>query len=680
MHSKNYLNDIDFLDGLIREHNQELFIKILVLDFLERPIEEVQGKVLGGNINLNGNSSVRRTCNLSFIADETSVKLENVDNILSINKKIKIEVGIKNTTMRYIFEDIVWFPMGIYVIINPSIAHSSSGIQVSLQLKDKMCLLNGECGGTIPSATTFHEYETLNEKGEYIIQQPTIYQIIQEVVNHFGGEQLGKIIINDVDTKIKKVQKWTGSSPLYKYKTGDSNIMTTSFENIPEGTPYEEYSFGKDVGYIYSDFYFPGELIANAGDNVCTILDKIKNTLGNFEYFYDIKGNFVFQEIKNYLNTNKATVDLNNINKNTYLINRKGEKSVYSFDNNSMLISSSKTPQYNMIKNDFIVWGMKKDTNSTHPIRYHLAIDKKPKVGNVYEVFFYVDPNDGLKKAKVPLIFESKEVFPKKGENELFYLDNSIKINNEVTHSDEDYIFIWSVDEQNYVTIKGARVVKITTKDWRSELYLSGTMASKYATDSNPYYVELMNEWPKIYDLEAGFFRQDAIDSPDSIDYYLDFIDSNSNISELSISSIGKRSKVINDDKINCMFEPDVPDLVLINKDGDIKKNKQIIDECQKKGQQYTQVSEGIYKMLSGGGRFNSAFNLVKDLLYQHTNYNEAISLQTLPIYFLEPNTRITVRDPEADIYGDYMINSISMPLGINGTMSISCTKALERF
>ena len=35
---------------------------------------------------------------------------------------------------------------------------------------------------------------------------------------------------------------------------------------------------------------------------LCTILDKIKNLLGNFEYYYDLDGNFIFQEVKNYLN------------------------------------------------------------------------------------------------------------------------------------------------------------------------------------------------------------------------------------------------------------------------------------------------------------------------------------------------------------------------------------------
>ena len=71
---------------------------------------------------------------------------------------------------------------------------------------------------------------------------------------------------------------------------------------------------------------------------------------------------------------------------------------------------------------------------------------------------------------------------------------------------------------------------------------------------------------------------------------------------------------------------------------------------------------------------------MVKTLLNEYTSYNESISLQCLPIYYLEPNTRITVNNPESHIHGDYIINSMSIPLSINGTMTISATKALEKF
>ena len=109
------------------------------------------------------------------------------------------------------------------------------------------------------------------------------------------------------------------------------------------------------------------------------------------------------------------------------------------------------------------------------------------------------------------------------------------------------------------------------------------------------------------------------------------------------------------------------------------KDTTQRREECEKRNQRYIQVESDIYKQLAIGGMSNSAYNKVRELLYQNTSYNESITLQSIPIYYLEPNTRITVNDTESDIYGDYMISTISVPLGIEGLMSISAIRALER-
>ena len=212
----NYLNDSAFLKEIDQMKIKEQYVKITVLDFQEFPQQEIQGKILSGSLNLNGQSAIRRTCNLTLLADAISNNLTSINNtIISINKKIRLEIGFLNNTLKYREHDILWFPLGVYVIINSSLSNGTNGTTINLQLKDKMCLLNGECGGLLPSSVIFHEYETVNEKGDYVIIKPTIYQIIQELVNHFGGEQLGKIIISDIDTRIKHVMKWTGSSPLY---------------------------------------------------------------------------------------------------------------------------------------------------------------------------------------------------------------------------------------------------------------------------------------------------------------------------------------------------------------------------------------------------------------------------------------------------------------------------------
>ena len=679
--NKPYLRDKQFLKSIDESSFKEEFIKIIILNWQEQPIEEIQGRVSSGTLNINGNSSLRRTCNLTMLIDEEEANITSVKNLLSINKKIKLEIGLKNLTTQYTDYDIIWFPLGLYIISNVSITNTNSQITTaSLQLKDKMCLLNGECGGLLPASVTFSSYDILDANGAYQIEQPTIYTIIKYVVNYFGGEQLPKILISDVDERVRKVMKWMGSNPLYITQyTNDSGVQysaTTNKEEVDDalaaGTidSYEEYESGQDVGYIYTDFVYPGELIGDAGNSVCDILDKIKSALGNYEYFYDLDGNFIFQEIKNYLNTSKSTSDLNNMNQNDYLIDITSGKSVYTFGDSFLISSYSNAPQYSMIKNDYIVWGMREDssTGATYPIRYHLAIDSKPKIGNTYKVFFYDDPNDGIWKVKRPIQFSTRDGFPAQGAEDTFYLA-----------LDTNTVYKWDT-EQNTYAMFASQTKDITTTDWRTELYLSGAQAEGFSLDTNNYYTELNNEWPKIYDIENGKFYDEYQKNISSLDYFLDFIDSSAAIGELSISNIGKRSKIVIDEDINCIFEREIPNLVMIDASQDSAIVTEQREEAQRKGQDYIQVSGAIYNLLATGGTQNSAFERVKELIYQYTSYNESITLQCLPIYYLDANQRITVNDAKSNIYGDYMINSISIPLNVSSFMTISATRVLERF
>ena len=50
-------------------------------------------------------------------------------------------------------------------MIAPSLSHSTGGASLQVSLRDKMCLLNGECGGVIPASTQFDQYETIDKDG-----------------------------------------------------------------------------------------------------------------------------------------------------------------------------------------------------------------------------------------------------------------------------------------------------------------------------------------------------------------------------------------------------------------------------------------------------------------------------------------------------------------------------------
>lgn len=1162
-----YLNDSDFLEKINSDRQQTQYVKITLLDWEENPIEEIQGLTTGGSINLNGDSAVRRTCNLSmYVYKENYMRITDPNNMISINKKVFLEVGLKNNTDKYTDYDIIWQPQGIYVITACGTSHSTSGITLNINLQDKMCLLNGTCGGVLPSSIQFDRYDTIDESGAYVTLRPTIVQIIRELVNHWGNEQLGKIIIKDIDERIKCAMRWIGDTPIYTYSDEGQYDMTTN-KSIAEQYAYTEYNWGEDVGYIFTDFTYPGDLIANPGDTICTILDKIKSTLGNYEYFYDVDGNFHFQEIKNYLNITQATTDLNNMHNEQYLVDISKGQNVYNFKDSKLFTSYSNSPNYSNIKNDYVVWGIRQNTEGIKvPIRYHLAIDSKPQTGNIYNVFFYDDPDDGLTKAKVPIEFVNKSHFPTKGTEGCFYMDKAsniiykwdseiedfvivsggeiepygtknefpqtgeqgvvyvdnstaktynwgldktsehfrevqeelnelsttyyadlqsvhsnientdgtirnlqnslVEVNNTITPIEQniakttnekneaerqkqrnldeadtlqnqydedleqkpiieaeianlnneltelidlnkatvngelinvtnaenanilsikvygkttqraipsmtrpiqvfpltnsisitastrtglentlyyylgngkfaladDYIkdgiltnnygkytllgyenWIITTTTSNYIefsydapieagvisttyssyfpntedcridvtgtmiSIRVPRSMNITTKeefnnwiinsltqfaipvdiyyklatpketeiasvgilktynpetiisndissqieltymtntysqeiadvkselktkekklktinkeiaelpdtiqthldiaqqltgdimvmeqnltrlnnqlapleaqraetveaitaqegykddyvnqenvltydynedyaaiaatqyeyvetsliamdkvqttDWRSELYLQGAAAEPLGVSSNYYYPELAAEWPKIYDMKknhyldaqgniiyTGGFKDEILANPSNMDYFLDFIDSDAAISQFNVNAIGRRSMVESNDGFNCVFEPIIPDYVIIESGQEDTREKR--EECEKKGQAYIQVEPAIFNTLATGGASNGCFEEVKMLLYNYTGYNEQINLSMIPLYYLEPNIRIGVRDIEADISGDFIIKTISLPLAVGSTMSVSATRAIEK-
>ena len=66
-------------------------------------------------------------------------------------------------------------------------------------------------------------------------------------------------------------------------------------------------------------------------------------------------------------------------------------------------------------------------------------------------------------------------------------------------------------------------------------------------------------------------------------------------------------------------------------------------------------------------------------MLYNYGYCSESISLSAVPIYYLEPNTRIQVRDEKTGIDGEYLVNKITIPLNHNAVMQIQATKAPER-
>ena len=392
---REYLTDSKFLSMLDEMRIKKHYAKITVLSFVdEKPLREIQGIATAGSVTVNGQAALRRTISLTVSGIENENDINNIENIISINKKVKIEVGLENPFEDYKnYGDIIWFPLGTYVINQATTSTTASSANISISGKDKMCMLDGTCGGTLPSAVTFHETQHEDDNGDISIEQVPIFTIIKECVTHFGKEPEQNVIINDVDMTAKLSTKYVGQNPIWFSKDYKSFVIS---ENAPEDENFLQHKFiyGQDVGYQETDFTYPGELVFSAGDTVTSVLDKIIESLGNYEYFYDLDGHFIFQQKKNYLNYYYTPIT--QINDNYYIKAFSDSKYYYTFIDAKDALSYYNSPKYENIKNDFIVWGDKTDANGvTKTIQYHLAIDEKPQIDLANQYMWDITKGNG---------------------------------------------------------------------------------------------------------------------------------------------------------------------------------------------------------------------------------------------------------------------------------------------
>lgn len=630
-----YLNDMDFLTQLDKLHMRVQYAKIILLSFKdEEPIKEIQGSITSGNLSVNGSSAIRRTINLTMLASIDNSNLEDIDNEISINKKIKVLIGYDNPLKSYKnYGDIIWFPCGLFVLSSANISRSTSGWNISITGKDKMCLLDGTAGGTLPASITFHESLVQLDNGDVEIQYPTIFQIIYEAVNHWGGETIENIIITDIDEEIKMLVRYMGDKPVYF----SNDYQSLSFE-AQEDYPHM-FSYGQDAGYKYTDFTYPGELVLNAGDTVVTLLDKIVSTLGNYEYFYNIDGKFVFQEIKNYLNTGSPLLELS---PEDYVRSYNNAKFLYSLTDLDTTTAITRNPKYDNVKNDFYVWGKRKTSTGVEvSIRYHLAIDDKPDIDLAMQNMW------------------------------------------EVKDKESNLIVRYDFNTLNEYSVEGYTVTLVGTPcdEWREELYRRALNAQVSNSVYDNYYdSELIAEWRNLYNPmnknwdATNHWNPDVFNDPGSINFWLDFIDTSSALGKYSIKNIGRRTKVVNNNDIKTVYNSEVPDVVFIE-----GLDQDLIVKYQGIGQRFFILTNEYYDMFSISTTGTSCFDQIREMMYQNLCYNTTISLTCLPKYYIEPNNIIRVEDKDSNIYGNYQITQYSLPLTYNGTMSITATEVLTR-
>lgn len=429
---KNPMLNEDFLLELEKDRNREIYARIVLLDVNELPIEEIEGKVISGSVNIDGTSVVRRTCSLQLVSNNVNVH----DFYWGVKNKFKLEVGLLNTIDNE-YPDIVWFKQGIYVITAFSATLGVNNYTISISGKDKMCLLNGDMAGHIMNISEDFGVKWIwknDEHTEYVAEDIEIKEIIYKGVQTYAGELPQNIIINDIAECGVQLMEYRGKQPLYLIKNNDdkiyenmtvngdmkcwckekdtNEIKATTLSKISQyekeisseinqdpnrqptivyfsdpiaGSGYTIYKVVGGtgaIGYRLTNLTYAGELMAQAGDAFTSILDKIVDMLGNFEYFYDLDGHFVFQKKKNYITSKWTGLTGNSTDEEntTYAVdNTSNDTFSYIFDGNYFITNFSSQPALANMRNDFSAWGVRTSaTGAEIPVHMRMAIDHKP--------------------------------------------------------------------------------------------------------------------------------------------------------------------------------------------------------------------------------------------------------------------------------------------------------------
>ena len=813
--------DANFLRALDNEKNKIVYARITSLQFNELPVETIEGKVISGSINIDGASAVRRSCSLSLTPQDINIH----EYYWSKGIKFKLEVGINNS-INSNYPDIIWFPQGIYVVTSFSTSLSAKDYTINIQGKDKMCLLNGDLGGTLNSSVDFGSIEIENDDNTTSIIKYPVKDIIREAVHQHGGEFFHNIIINDIDDLGVELLEYRYDDPMFLFRdittseavdqyynmtlkgdtpcwfnvtvediliaierngtlknnyyqilmecnedinvffvqldletvqftgqiaqlrlalqdylevthmiisTIDDNVivpdsLVSSLVGAFEPTPIslamtqnssgqwipEENSelnlylarinFGDTAGYATTDLTYPGDLILSAGDSLTKLLDSIKDMLGEFEYFYNLEGKFVFQRKKTYLSNTYSPL-INNEDDSAYVENLVYTTQYsYIFNNGELITNFTNNPVLNNVKNDYTVWGTRLSAAGKEvPIHMRFAIDKKP----IYYKTITITKEE-LEIYNTAYDFQQQpqigQVYVAQGYK---YLDtNAIEVDW------RELIYQMAKDYRKYNHLDNFEL-KIIEANAERSLYATGK------TGYEQYYIDMEGYWRYLYNPDivlanagshSGIFAVDDLadfylgepkeddgttdfrDNPDNyfqvgsdhmywaknvylnpvvLDFWIDFLEADGELEKFSNQLIGNRPKIANDSHVKSVYYKETPSIIFTS-------FEKFEKEVKKDGYRYF-LASNLDDMFTRSAQGKSAKEAIDELLYNHSYCADNITLNTVPIYYLEPNTRIRLYNKETNIDGDYIISKITITLGAGKAMSISASKAPSR-
>lgn len=662
-----------FLEKVFEHRQRTLYTRVEVLNWEERVIGEIQGIVKQGTYNADGDSNTRRNLSLTFSTRDREGN--KVIDYLTPGTKIALYMGLENYTREFEEDKIIWFNMGIFILSEPSLRHSVEDTELTISAHDKMSMLNGVLGGKLSMPVQF--IQRVNGKN----QSMSWREIFLNTATLFGNENPAKVVIDSVPDFIEEYTQVKNVAGLKKdfihvlsQEEGEKVIIKAWHPTLPE----TQIKFSQSERLYKLRRFGPPEPIQssssgiepymkNVGENITSVFDDIVEGLSNtHEYYYSKNGDLIFQPVPNYINQLfEPTEDGGlgyfsyELNMEDFIPNYLGLPFTYNFADKKTIVSYNNNPSYGNIKNDFVVVNGKGQM-------LEIAIDDKPTIEEIKE--WFVGLGEDFSAMSSEMAFIQKDGVRREPYNPL---NNTVPFeyregNN---YRPPTYIYIpldkipWQIalGLKNYYirNIYGGSSPWILPR-WGQECE---SMIFKYQTSSNgvdllpntgifnPANIAIGEPWLAGYPTISSALSSDDIEELDTNNpifsstgdtsfwpYYLDLIDTGTQLGKYSIALIGKRTETVTAEIATTMFKTNPTQMVVVTETelADLGGDE-ILEDLEMRGRAYAvirDISEQLFmpEVLASSSEIPPFNNISGDpglldpLVYRFNNPRSGIS------------------------------------------------------
>nr|DAO56726.1 MAG TPA: protein of unknown function (DUF5047) [Caudoviricetes sp.] len=259
--------------NVLKQQYIKKYIRLELLDFQYNIVDELSGNMTKCSINVDSNSDLRRSCDLGFVVTTSTFDIKSGQK-LWLDKFVRPFVGYENMRTG----KIQWYNKGIYLVNNPQWAYNASTNEISMQALDLMSKLTGLRNGNLEGIpTVIAKDENVREA---IISTLALGGFTKYICEECKTND-GTIVPVPYDIEIDV------GGTIYDILTGLRDIMPNYqiYFDVNGVFHYEPIPLAYDDPVLIDDDLWPSLLIS---ENINTDFESVKNYVEVLGHTWDV--------------------------------------------------------------------------------------------------------------------------------------------------------------------------------------------------------------------------------------------------------------------------------------------------------------------------------------------------------------------------------------------------------